>query len=310
MITLRQLEIFLAVARRQHVTEAAAAVHLSQSAVSAALAELAERLGGPLLERAGRRIVLNDRGRRLADDAADLLLRVHDLERSYTKAGAVSGRLRIGASSTIGTYLLPGLVGSFVQAHPGVEIDLEVGNTAQIETQLVQQKLDLAFIEGPSHQPQVVATPWREDELLVFVAPGHALARRRSRKLLLSQLAGERWILREQGSGTRSVFEAELSRHDVQVTSSMTFGHSEAVKEAVRAGLGLGCLSELALRREIASGELMPLRVEALDLRRRLWRIARRSAYCSGLLQACLAHLDPAAAKPPSTRRGAVPGDP
>ena len=310
MITLRQLEIFLAVARRQHVTEAAAAVHLSQSAVSAALAELAERLGGPLLERVGRRIMLNDRGRRLADDAADLLLRVHDLERNYTEAGAVSGRLRIGASSTIGTYLLPRLVGSFVQAHPGVEIDLEVGNTAQIETQLVQQQLDLAFIEGPSHQPQVVATPWREDELRVFVAPGHPLARRRGRKLLLSQLAGERWILREQGSGTRSVFEAELSRHDVQVTSSMTFGHSEAVKEAVRGGLGVGCLSELALRREIDKGELVPLRVEALDLRRRLWRIARRSSYTSGLVKACLAHLDPAVAKWAPVRPGSVPGEP
>lgn len=289
MITLRQLEIFLAVARRQHVTLAARDVHLSQSAVSAALSELAERLGGPLLERAGRRIVLNDRGHRLAFDAEDLLQRVTDLERRYTKAGGVSGRLRIGASSTIGTYLLPAIVGAFVQDHPEVEVDLEVGNTAAIENQLVQRQLDIAFIEGPSHHPQVEAMPWREDKLVVFVAPGHALACRR--KLRPAQIQGERWIMREEGSGTRSVFEAAMLLHGLQVRAALTFGHSEAVKQAVQAGLGIGCLSELAVRRELAARELIALRLPQLDLSRRLWRIGRRAAYESSLLQAFAAHL-------------------
>lgn len=301
MITLRQLEIFLAVARRQHVTAAAREVHLSQSAVSAALAELAERLGGPLFERAGRRLALNDRGRQLADDAAELLARVGELERRYTGAGVVSGRLRLGASSTIGAYLLPGLVGSFVAAHPAVAVDLEVGNTAAIEDLLVQRQIDLAYIEGPARQPQVAAVPWRQDELQVFVASSHPLARRRT--LAPGVLLRERWILRELGSGTRSVFEAELQRHGLQIVGSLSFGNSEAVKQAVRTGLGVGCLSALALRREVAAGEFCVLQVPQLDLRRQLWRITRAGAFASALLQACIAHVELASSKRRRRRR-------
>lgn len=289
MITLRQLEIFLAVAHREHVTDAANAVHLSQSAVSTALAELAERLGGPLFERVGRRIVLNDRGRKLAEDAADLLLRASDLVQHYNHGETLKGNLRIGASSTIGTYLLPELIGTFVAAHPDVDINLEIGNTGAIEDSLRSQQLDLAFIEGPSHHPQIAATPWRQDELLVFAAAGHKLTERR--QLSLDDLTAEQWIMREPGSGTRSVFEDALRSHDVQLHATLTFGSSEAVKQGVRSGLGLGCLSELAIRNEVASGDLVALKVKGLHLQRRLWRIAKEAGYQSKLQQACIEHM-------------------
>ena len=289
MVTLRQLEIFLAVARREHVTAAAGDVHLSQSAVSAALAELAERLGGPLFERSGRRLVLNARGRRLTDDAADLVQRADEMVRRYTGPEAVSGRLRLGASSTIGMYLLPELIGSFVKAHASVDVDLEVGNTESIEQQLADRALDVAFIEGPAQHAQITATPWRFDELIVFVAAGHALAKRR--KVALPSLVAERWVMRELGSGTRAVFEAALRQHGLQVPSKLTFGHSEAVKQGVRSGLGIGCLSSLALRRELATREFVRVRLPELDLRRRLWRITRSGAYESALQRACIAHF-------------------
>ena len=290
MITLRQLEIFLAVAHREHVTAAANAVHLSQSAVSTALAELADRLGGPLFERVGRRIVLNDRGRKLTEDAADLLMRASDLVQHYNHGDILKGNLRIGASSTIGTYLLPELIGTFVAAHPDVDINLEIANTEAIEDQLRSQQLDLAFIEGPSHHPQIAATPWRQDELLVFAAAGHKLTKRR--QLSLDDLAAEQWIMREPGSGTRSVFEDALRSHDVQLHAALTFGSSEAVKQGVRSGLGLGCLSELAVRREVASGDLVALKVKGLNLQRRLWRIAKEAGYQSKLQRACIEHLE------------------
>lgn len=285
MITLRQLEIFLAVARTEHVTEAAKELHLSQSAVSAALAELTEQLGGPLFDREGRRIVRNERGRRLQEEAADLLQRAHDLQRSLRGDREVRGRLRVGASSTIGMYLLPEQIARFAAAHDGVDVDLEIGNSAAIEEKLVARSLDLGFIEGPSQRAELEAVPWRVDELAVFVQKGDPLARRR-RRLAVPELAQLRWVSREAGSGTRAVFEAALRTHDVQVPTAVTMGHSEAVKAAVRAGLGVGCLSTLAIRAELAAGEFVRLPVDGLDLTRRLWRLRRRQGYQSALQRA------------------------
>jgi DNA-binding transcriptional LysR family regulator len=289
MITLRQLEIFLAVARVEHVTAAAAAVHLSQSAVSAALGGLAARRGGPLFDRAGRRLVLNDRGRRLQAEAADLLQRARDLMHHFLATDVIAGRLRVGASSTIGMYLLPEQIAAFVTAEPDVTIDLEVGNTEAIEAKVVARDLDLGFIEGPPRDPHVAATSFRDDELCVFVAATHPLARRR--RLALAALQHERWILREPGSGTRAVFEAALRQLDVPLPVGLQLGHTEAVKEGVRAGLGIGCLSTLAVRRELASGLFKALRVPGLDLRRRLWCITRQGSYANAAQRAFLGHL-------------------
>jgi DNA-binding transcriptional LysR family regulator len=285
MITLRQLEIFLAVARAEHVTEAAKELHLSQSAVSAALAELTEQLGGPLFDREGRRIVRNARGRRLQEEAADLLQRADDLVRSLRGDREVRGRLRVGASSTIGMYLLPEQIARFAAAHDGVDVDLEIGNSAAIEDKLVARALDLGFIEGPSQRAELVAVPWRVDELAVFVRKGDPLAKRR-RRLAVADLAALRWVSREAGSGTRAVFEAALRAHEQQVAPAVTMGHSEAVKAAVRAGLGVGCLSTLAIQAELASGAFVRLPVEGLDLTRRLWRLSRRRGYQSALQRA------------------------
>ena len=284
MITLRQLEIFLAVARSEHVTEAAKELHLSQSAVSAALAELTEQLGGPLFDREGRRIVRNARGRRLQEEAADLLQRADDLVRSLRGDREVRGRLRVGASSTIGMYLLPEQIARFAAANDGVDVDLEIGNSAAIEDKLVARALDLGFIEGPSQRAELVAVPWRVDELAVFVRKGDPLAKRR--RLAVADLAALRWVSREAGSGTRAVFEAALRAHEQQVAPAVTMGHSEAVKAAVRAGLGVGCLSTLAIQAELASGAFVRLRIEGLDLTRRLWRLSRRRGYQSALQRA------------------------
>lgn len=303
MITLRQLEIFVAVANAEHVTRAATALHLSQSAVSAALRELTVGLGEPLFDRVGRRIVMNARGRRLQGDAAELLQRTDELVRSYRSDRQVSGRLRIGASSTIGMYLLPDLIGGFAAANPDVDVDLEVGNTSAIAAALVARTLDVGYIEGPAHHRDVIATPWHDDELAVFARVDDPLARRR--RPTLASLVAARWIMREAGSGTREVFEAALRVHELQVAPAMTMGHSEAVKAAVRAGLGIGCLSMLALRRELASGEFVCLRPPGLDLHRRFWCITRRNGYASAGQRAFVAFCaaNPTVPADPTTRR-------
>lgn len=290
MITLRQLEIFAAVADSEHVTAAAKRLHLSQSAVSAALAELTERLGGVLFDRVGRRVRLNDRGRRLQAAAHDLLARTADLVRTFRSDEQVAGRLRVGASSTIGMYLLPATIGRFAEAHPGVEVDLEIGNSEAIEAALAARSLDVGFVEGPPREPQVEAAAWRDDELVVFARGDDPLARRR--RVPLAQLAAARWVLREAGSGTRAVFESALQAHGLRVATAVTMGHSEAVKSAVRAGLGIGCLSTMALRTELAAKEFVRLRVPELDLRRRLWRLVRRGGYAGALQRAFVAFCD------------------
>ncbi len=287
-ITLRQLEIFLAVARREHVTAAAQELRVAQSAVSAALAELGHRLGGPLIERAGRRIALTERGRNLVTEADDLVRRAQDLERRFATDGELAGQLRLGASSTIGSYLLPQLLGGFARQHAQVEVELQIGNSAEIETALVERRIDVAFIEGPPVGARVDAHPWRDDRLVVFVAGDHALATRRS--LQLHELPAQRWIVREPGSGTRNVFDAALRDHDLQVSASLQLGDSEAVKQAVRSGLGLGCLSILAVERELVSGAFVALDVPQLDLSRRLWRLTRRHSYANLLATRFVEH--------------------
>lgn len=281
MITLRQLEIFLAVARAEHVTAAAARLHLSQSAVSAALAELTEQLGGPLFDRSGRSIVRNARGTRLLEEAADLLQRATDLVRGFRGDREVRGRLCVGASSTIGMYLLPERVARFAAANDGVDVHLEIGNSAQIEDRLVDRSLDVGFVEGPPRRPELDAVVWRVDELAIFVRAGDPLARRRG--LGVEHLATARWVSREAGSGTRAVFEAAMRDRELPWAPAVTMGHSEAVKAAVHAGLGVGCLSTLAIRSELQSGAFVRLRVAGIDLTRRLWLLRRRQGYASAL---------------------------
>jgi len=278
-VTLRQLEIFLAVAQSEHVGRAAEALLLAQSAVSAALAELGRHLGGPLVERAGRRIALTERGRRLVAAADDLVRRARDLEMRFRTGERLSGSLRLGASSTIGTYLLPRIIGEFAIAHPEVQIELTVDNSSAIEAGLVDRRLDLAFVEGPPIQPSLAVTAWRTDRLVVFAAPIHPLAR--CRVATLEQLAAQRWVVREPGSGTRMVFDSALRSAGVSIEAGLQLGDSEAVKLAVGSGLGLGCLSALAIARELARGELCAVPTPDLLLERTLWRLQRRFGYAS-----------------------------
>ncbi len=288
-ITLRQLEIFAAISRREHVTQAAAELHLTQSAVSMALAELERQLNGPLFHRQGRRLRLNDRGRLVQLNGQQLLDRAHDLVALlHGSDERLRGELRLGASNTIGTYLLPRLIGSFKEAHPEASLPLEIGNSEQVELRLLAHQLDLAFVErSPTHR-RLDARPWLKDRLVVVGAPGHPLAGRRP--LGRRELSAARWILREPGSGTLEVFERAMKAAGCPHHAFLTFGHTEAVKQAVTAGLGLSCLSERTLTREIADGSLMRLRTPRLKLEREFWIVTAAHSYESRLRAAFRRH--------------------
>lgn len=281
-ISLKQLIVFDAVARLGSVSKAAEDIALSQSAASMSLAELEGHLGAPLFHRHGKRLSLNDYGRWLQPKVHQLLIQAREIELS-SQGESLQGSLKIGASSTIGNYLVPSAIAAFVKKHPEVNIQLEVANTEQIVTGMQNLNFDIGLIEGPSHAPLLNTEVWKNDELVIFSSPSHPLANQT--KIGAEALKEAQWILREQGSGTREVFSLATNTILMNPNVKLELGNSEAVKLAVKTGLGLGCLSELAIAAELEAGTLIKIDCTLFDLRRDFFLIQRKDSYQSELLK-------------------------
>jgi DNA-binding transcriptional LysR family regulator len=295
-LSLRQLQVFAAVCRSGGVTAAANAIGLSQSAASQALAELESALDGPLFDRAGRRLLLNERGRALLPRADELLERATEIEASLRgRHGTGETRVRLAASLTIGSYLLPSLIGAHLAREPATRIELAVENTGAVIAAVAAYQVDAGFIEGPSEHPDLLVLPWRQDELCLIAPPGHALLRKR--RLAPADLAGADWVLRERGSGTREVFDRAVESRGIAIRARLELGHTEAVMRAVMAGAGLGCLSRFVVQDALRRGELAALRAPFLDLRRPLHAVLHRAKFLSpglrAVLRACALQLPP-----------------
>ena len=264
--TLRQLEIFAAIGRVESISKATKSLALSQSATSTALSELEKQFGSLLFDRIGKSLKLNELGRRLLPQILLLLDQAHDIEEIVTgKMGF--GTLKIGATLTIGNYLATLIVADFLQRHPESKVQLKVNNSTVIMEQLMKFELDLGLIEGDCASPDLASEHWVADELVVFCPPGHRLAKI-SGNVPLSELMSEPWVVREKGSGTRELLNRALAQHNVHPPVRLELEHTEAIKRAVESGLGLGCISRLALREAFRRGSLVPLDVPELDLRR------------------------------------------
>ena len=297
-ISPRQLEVFAAVATRGSVRMAAEQLHLTQPAASMALAELERRLGVALFDRTQRRLHLNARGRALLPLAREALQRLQEIEGHGNAAAAptLSGELRIGTSNTVGNYRIGELLGGFVAAHPQVAVRLTVGNTAAVLAQLRDYALDAACVEGTVADATLETVPWREDALAVCARPDHPLARRR--RLRAANFAGARWILREPGSATRVLAERALAQLPAGETV-LELDQTEAIKQAVVAGLGIACLPEVAVRDAVAAGRLVMLATPFLELRRTLRLVVGHGRYHGALLDAFLAAARATPTAPP-----------
>jgi len=280
--TLRQLEVFLAVARTQNISRAAQALAMSQSAVSGALSDLEHHFDVQLFDRIGKRIQLNELGRMLRPRAEALLEQARDLELALRQHSEI-GRLQIGATLTIGNYLAVELMAKFMREQPQAQVTLEVANTAEIVQKVTNFELDLALVEGELVNPDLEITPWREDELVVFCAPQHPLASKS--QLSDEDLLAATWILRETGSGTRQTFERALHGLVPELNIMLELQHTEAIKRAVEAGLGIGCISRVALQEAFRRGSLIPLAVPQRDFRRHFYFILHRHKYRSAGIQ-------------------------
>lgn len=285
-LSLRQLRLFEAIARLGQLTRAAQEQAFSQSAASQSLRELESVLGYPLFHRIGRDLVITDAGREVLP-RVEQLLHLADGLRDPSGA-AVSGPLRIAASVTIASYLLPPLLADFLRQYPTVEPDVRIANTATVIRELEQGWAHLGLIEGPANHRQLQVTRWRTDRLAVFCRTDHPHAARGS--LSLEQLQQERWIVREEGSGTRKVLDAAAQHLGLKIPVALELNRQEAIKQSVKAGLGIGCLSQLSVAQEVARGELCVL-ATPLQLERTLSLVSWPDADALPVVRAALAFL-------------------
>ncbi|MEE8057262.1 MAG: LysR family transcriptional regulator [Pseudomonadales bacterium] len=280
--TLRQLEVFLATAHVENVTRAAENLSMSQSAASGALKNLEQQFDVQLFDRVGKRLQANELGRLLRPKAEALVEMAKELELDLVNHRDV-GRLKLGATLTIGNYLAVGLMAEFMRKVPGAQVSLQVANTAAIAKQVLNFDIDIGLIEGELNHPDLDVSHWRDDELVVFCAPNHPLAGKG--ELSDEDLLTAQWILRETGSGTRQGFDRAMHGLLPNQTIMLELQHTEAIKQAVQAGLGISCLSRLALEESFQRGSMVALDVPHRDLHRAFYFILHKNKYLSAGIQ-------------------------
>ncbi len=270
-LTLHQLRVFKAVADNLSFSQAAQHLRLSQPSVSYQVKELERAVGMDLLDRLGKRVELTQAGHLLygyvrqtlnvIDEASLALEELQGLER---------GSLKVGASTTVGIYVIPTALGAFKKLHPGLAISLEIGNRGAVQDRVLKNELDLAVVGPALRDPDLVVTPFIHDELVVIAPQEHRLAQRRN--LTLKDLRDEPFLMREEGSGTRFAVEKAARRANVRLEVAMELGSNGAIKHGVESGLGLAILSRYAVGLEETAGKLAILEVEGFPIRRQ-WNI-------------------------------------
>ena len=292
-MTLEQLRLFVAVAEREHMTRAAAALHRTQSAVSSAIAGLEAQSGVTLFHRVGRRIVLTEEGRAFLVEARAVVAQADAAERALADlAGMKRGLLSVMASQTIASYWLPPKLVAFRAAHPQVAVKALAGNTAEVARAVAEGQVEIGLVEGEITDPVLEQTLVGHDRLVIVVPKDHAWSQRPPRP---ADLLKERWVLREKGSGTRSAFEAAIAEKGVEVAAlnvSLELPSNEAVRLAVRDGAGVSALSELVAEAGIHFGALAPVKFPLPE--RPFHALRHRERYLSKSGMAFMRELQPA----------------
>lgn len=290
-MNLNHLAIFQAVADAGNITAGAERLHISQPAVSKQLQELERSLGTPLLDRLPRGVRLTGAGELLAGYARRLFALEAEAELAMAELkGLERGRLSIGASVTIGSYLLPQALAQFHNAYPGLELSVEIANTESVQKKLLDGTLDIGLTEGQISFAEIEAAEFRQDELVAIAAPHHPLAHA-SKPVTLRRLCEEPFVVREPGSGTRLALEGALAERKLAIYPVMSLGNIEAIKRAVTAGIGVAFVSELTVGMETAAGRLAVIELADFTLRRPFHSVSVRGRHRSRAAQAFLATL-------------------
>ena len=263
-MTLEQLRIFVAVAEKQHVTRAASELNLTQSATSAAIAALEARYGIKLFDRVGRGIVLTQTGRDFLNEARAVVARAKAAAQVLDDlAGLKRGSLSLAASQTVANYWLPPRIETFRRTHPGIDLHVRIANTEQVAHAVIQGNADLGFVEGEVNEPSLAIRRMEGNSLAVVVGASHRWV---GRTHITPQLLTETsWILREPGSGTRSMFEAALKKFHVKFSDldiRLELPSNEAVRVAVESGDCATAISDLVVAQSLAAGALHRVKID------------------------------------------------
>lgn len=296
-LNVHQLHIFYTVAERGTFSAAAQALHMTQPAVTMQVQALEEWFGTKLLNRTTKKLELTEAGHHLLPQARKAVELMRETDAVMAKfAEQLKGRLQFAASLTLGEYVLPPMLSSFLRRHPELSISMKVMNTTDIIEAIANQGVDFGLIEAPCEEPGFHAEPIMDDELVLVVPKGHRFAD--LREVALSEVVQEPMVLREKGSGTRQVMEDELLRHGVSADGLRVvsdFESSGAIKSAVEEGLGVSVLSAWAVRKEVAAGVLRAVPIRGVAFRRQFFVVRLKSSLLSVPAAALLREIGGAA---------------
>lgn len=279
-MTLRQMEIFLNVVATGHLTNVAKDMNLSQSAISMSIKELENILGRPVFDRINKKLVLNEVGRAFYKEVDPIYRKLADIEFEF-KNSENKGLIRVGASTTIVDYLMPSIICSYMSAYPDVKITLKEGNTKEIAHMIEEGSIDIGFVEGFVSGPDIVREKIGVDRLVVVTAD-ETLGKK---SVFIDELAEYRWVLREEGSGTREVFLNYIKEKVDALNVFLELGHTESIKSILYNRSCLTCLSKISVEDEIREGKLFEVPVKNFDCNRDFLMIYHKDKYHSSLFE-------------------------
>lgn len=284
-VTLRQLRIFEAVARHLSFTRASEELHLTQPAVSMQIKQLEQAVGLPLLDQQGKKTYLTEAGEEMYRYACAVTDKLEEAAQVFEELkGMRRGHMSIAVASTA-NYFAPRLLATFFQRYPDVTVSLDVTNREGLLRALAENETDLVIMGKPPGEMDLVAENFMDNPLVVIAPTNHPLARKRNR-IPFAALANETFLIRERGSGTRSAMERHFAQHGLELSSTMEMGTSEAIKQGVEAGLGLGLLSLHTLEMELTLKRVTVLDVETFPIMRHWYVVHRRGKRLSTAAQA------------------------
>jgi len=278
-LTLRQMEIFLNVVREGHLTNVAKGMGLSQSAISMAIKELEKILGNPLFDRINKKLILNEMGRAFEKEITPIIKKINDIEYEF-KNTVNKGIVRVGASTTIVDYLMPPIICSYMNNYPDVKVALKEGNTQNIVTLIKEGRLDVGFIEGVVNDADVIKEIVGVDELVVVTTD-----RELNSECFIDTIQDRKWVLREEGSGTREVFLEYIKDKVDHINIFLELGHTESIKSLLINHQCLTCISKIAVRKEINEGKMIQVPLRNFECKRNFYMIYHKDKYKSELFE-------------------------